>query len=1128
MSTLDNTEPTTETEDTLPTDFLFVGDVAAQPPSLEQVLDAFASAQEIGDAQRLEGVPPFDGTYSIDGLLYVVLDERVLEVQLILGTADFQIVRTNTSRHAGGKQRLMGWVVRYNAETKRWKAIACLAQPPAAPRTTCLPDNINALLNEEDVQILENACADYVSRLTESPSERYPLFCLLFSDALSTSNPAAQTPETVTHILDNGLSSTSAIEIGRLLLSALNWYGGNEGEETDTDILKDLVQAALMLELDPLARQRVGYVAGFDLQGPEHWGESYPKRRQELEAFLGRKFADDVNKPLAGQLALRVLSPAIPDFFVEGIPDDLQYGTARWANFAHGVALAEAIYSSSPASLNFEQLLRLPLQLSSEATEDELSLIALTRLSPALQWAVANGVLPNKVMRAYTQEESVQAVTALDEFQVKAAKAIAAMCRDIPDRFRIADREFKKAFGQGYEAGRLIPMRPSTVGARMEYSLRLRSPYAKANQFALFDVFMAGYLKNGDDLFEYDAQPTEIGRPFTDPGIARLTGIDIPKMYEEEFADYAAKAPAAYATLIEDLLSRQPQDDRIALCEGALKIYVLQRATRKLYQSETERDRELHRGRKGFIIECQYSGQRIVYEVFPLAGLVQRRTDMMTINLEELYEQRPSGSRNIYRTAPTLNVDWNAYSEVATPHSGVTSEVIAILIGHYREMTLVNPSLSPARFKHIATLISNNHLFFDRKLKYEQHRHQTSSEMAGDHRPFVLSVAEMLIPGLSCLTAGTKGGSAAHCVMDLGMILLLPAFKFVGGSLSLAGKTGQLGIRTLPAFGKLATTALKSASARYWMALNPAMTAAALNGVYKGIFSNALSKRLNTFIKTQTGRADSYRLASGIPTRINTGTWRPMNPDDALRKVRHVPDVPVRRTRRTAINPESYHLLKPASGRPYGPQLLKKQTKLPLFNPPQRINNRIGYVLSPQPLPTPSPGTLGKRIESADELDAFLKKHAILTKDQKANDLRANIEDNVPMHIYKKKDGSEGLVVRDTEAEIYADAFNNGTVYFGKTYDYKLIRTWEVGAESGSGTIVNIPLGSLIVSRPAMDPARLRSIRKMIQEGIPLPAVKVRKTAGTYEVIDGNHRVTIARQLELETAPAIISSQANP
>jgi ParB-like chromosome segregation protein Spo0J len=50
----------------------------------------------------------------------------------------------------------------------------------------------------------------------------------------------------------------------------------------------------------------------------------------------------------------------------------------------------------------------------------------------------------------------------------------------------------------------------------------------------------------------------------------------------------------------------------------------------------------------------------------------------------------------------------------------------------------------------------------------------------------------------------------------------------------------------------------------------------------------------------------------------------------------------------------------------------------------------------------------------------------------------------------------------------------------------------------------------------------------MIQEGIPLPAVKVRKTAGTYEVIDGNHRVTIARQLELETAPAIISSQANP
>lgn len=1123
MSTLDTTDQPAQNEETSQTEFLFVGDIAAQPPPLEQMLDAFASSQEIGAAQRFEDALPFDGTYDIGGLLYVELEQRVYEVQLILGTSDFQIVRTNPEDEAGEKLALPGWVLRYETATKTWQAFPTPAEAASTSRITRLPAAIDALLNDQDTQILEQACAHYVNRFTDTPSEHLPLFHLLFDEALELPLPAGRALRTATEILETGLSSTQATEIGTLLLSALDWYGGKEEEQTDADIRKDLVRAALMLELDPMAKQKIGYVAGFDLQGPEQWGSSYAKRREELEAFLGQKFADNLNKPLAGQIALRVLSSAIPDFFVEGIPDDLQYGTARWANFAHGVALAEAIYRSSAASLPFEELLKLPLALSSQATEDELSLIALTRVLPALQWAAANGVLPHRVTRVYSEKESVRAVTTLDTFLVKAAEAVEALCREVPDRFTIADREFKTAFGPGYQAGRLIPMRPSTVGARMEYSLRLRSPYAKANQFALFDVFMAGYLKDGDNLFEYDAQPTEIGRPFIDPGIARLTGIDIPKMYDDEFADYRAKAVPGYATVIEDLLSRQPREDRIALCEGALKVYILQIATRKLYRSETTRDRELHRGRKGFIIECQHEGKRIVYEVFPLAGLVQRRTDMLTINLEDLYEQRPSGSRNIYRVAPTLNVDWDAYSEIAIPQPGLTSEVIAVLMGRYRKVKLANPPLSSARFRHIAGLIAKNHLFFDHELEYELHRHQTGSEMAGDNYPIALRFAEMLIPGLSCLTAGTKGGSVTHCVMDLGSLLLLPAFKFVGGSLSLAGKIGQLGIRALPAFGRLASVALRSVAAQYWLALNPAMTLASLNVIFKAVFPMRLAKRLSTLLKTRAGRADAYQLTAGLPTPMNAGTWRALNPDDSLRQVRHVPDVVIRHRRRTATAPGAYHLVRPASGRAYGPQLLKKRTKAPFFKPPQRVKNRIGYLLSPQPLPPPSTGTLGRRLRSADELDTYLQQHPIAITDLKASDLRAEIEEyGASIHTYiKRRDGSESLVLHDPEENLYFDVFDNSVVYVGETYDYRAIGTWITAPET-TGTIVHLPLGNLNPGREATLAPRLKAVREVIEAGIPLPPIKVRRAGDTYDIVDGNHRATIAERLQLQTVPAII------
>jgi hypothetical protein len=740
---------------------------------------------------------------------------------------------------------------------------------------------------------------------------------------------------------------------------------------------------------------------------------------------------------------------------------------------------------------------------------------------------VANNVLADKPLRSYSDAEIEQAVSALEAALQSAKNAVDALIDKVPDRYAIGEREFATAFGQDHSEGRLLRMRPTTIGARMEYSLKALSPNAKANQFALMDVFIAGHMKNGNDLFEYDSRPTEIGHPFIHPGIARLRGIDIPKMYDDEFANYERKAKSGYAAIIEALLAQLSPDNREAINSGTLRVHILQPRTGPHLPPETGPDGALTNGRLGFIIECDYLGQHQTFEVFPLAGIIQRRTDLAPIVPKEMNITRIVKIPGVHypkgRTiAGPMNVDWNAYNTVAAPRPGIISTVIPKMIKQYKAQEPIIRTLSSDRFKDIASLISNSHLFFDRDLVYEQHLHKTASERTADNYPLALRFAEMLIPGLSCLTAGTKGGSVANCVLDLGSILLLPAFKFASGSLTLASKINNLGTRTFPVFRGLAHQLVKSAGISYWQALNPALPLAALGKVFKTVFQiNRLARNLSTLIKTRTGRAGTYRLTSGVHTPASAGTWRPLRNNDLLGQVNHVPNVPIRHLPPCAITRGAYHLIKPSSGLAYGPRLLEKRTKVPFFNPPQRIKTHIGYVQSPPSTPKPATGKLGKRLENTDELDTFLTQNGIEATSQKVGNLRAELLDGTPIYFYTRKDGSKGLVMHDVWDKLYTDAFNNGTIYVGKTYNYKALGTWLTDSDD-TRLVVNIPLGKLNLSREKTITSRLESIREAIEEGIPLPPVEVRKSGDFYNVINGNHRVNIADQLELQTVPAII------
>ena len=71
--------------------------------------------------------------------------------------------------------------------------------------------------------------------------------------------------------------------------------------------------------------------------------------------------------------------------------------------------------------------------------------------------------------------------------------------------------------------------------------------------------------------------------------------------------------------------------------------------------------------------------------------------------------------------------------------------------------------------------------------------------------------------------------------------------------------------------------------------------------------------------------------------------------------------------------------------------------------------------------------------------------------------------------------------------------------------------------------VVHVSPQLLTASRKDLITERLDAIKSGIIDGQYLPAIDVKPlTGGFYPVVNGNHRLAIARELELETVPVLI------
>lgn len=1118
-------------------------DAALAPPA--GLLEPYVSTQSLTGHVALEDVGPFNGVYNIDGLLFIELDGHTYEVEFDSDNFRFNVVSPNAPAQASDEgaseptnreQILREWHPLYLEDCQKWMLLsvgARLNDAEQPARLMTLPQRVDALLKFDDLLTISETVKGFVqSQVSQDAhsARTHTLLLLLAAPHLppsTLSHDNAKRAQQLSIVLEQMISSAQADTLAGQLLSALKWYGGDEGETTVPVIRQHLVWAALMLELNPPRQQRRDYIAGYDLEGPQNWGLTYPQRREQLLVALSAKTS-------LPELALHILTPALPDFMVQGIDEDLRHGTAPWANFIHGVSLANALDPASAPTLTFEALIRLPMTLSKAAAPEELMLIAATRVGPSLTWAIANGVLPGKARTDYSSSELATAASALDAHIANGVSAAEGLTREAPDRVQMALQKLHQLFGDRAEQIKKRIMHPVNIADRFDYSLRSDDMYSGA-QFYLLDVFAAGHMKNGMDKFQPVSSHDQVlvNRAFG--SIAhQLEGIDIPHMFEGSYRFYEAQSRLAYTFIVDSMWAQIPGEDRRALHYGRVKIHTLRTFTGKVAGMESVQDRERARGRYGFILECNYQNTSFFYELFPLKGIAIRHARMAIPTKPK--HAHPSALPSFLEivSGSEISVDWNAYASLSAPVSGAVSLVISEVITELAPIEepdndIPTPLTSP-RLNAISIAVASHHLFFYPHDAYQRLRHETGSEEVANNYPTLLRELALIVPGLSCVNSIiTDEAPAIVCALE-GLTFGIPALKLLRGTIQLAFRAGKLLItKVLPRFASLSTEVIMQ-STQFQRAMKTAGTLmpGALNRLagakaFDLSAFHALASRLRSYAVPASDLTGGLRHVSGIPTITVPAQWRGTGAFDTLVEVSGIQNVPVRQLSNAVSGTLGRHYLI-EFGMAYGPPLIVRQSATAAL---QRVNGRVGYPMSGRgairsPLAKPVHTRLGAQVKSSTALEEVIEANNISATPEQLSLIKTAMDDGAPLFVYTTRDGAASLALRDVYDDIYLDAFTNNRVSISGFYDHAVEKTWRVDpALQANVRQINPQL--LTTNGRELIKERFDAIKSGIMDGQYLPPIHVSHMAGGfYPVINGNHRLAVAREMKLETVPVLI------
>lgn len=776
---------------------------------------------------------------------------------------------------------------------------------------------------------------------------------------------AARVRQTPTVYLEQILQSADASQLAKSLLTKLGWYGSDTEQDDSPLVRNKLLSRAIRLweQRDTDAERDI---AGYPWHQRSNYGKSYQAIWSEFEDHL--LSSNRVTSEIEAVLLACLYRCEFPiDFHRSDTPVDLPYRSSLvWVNFVHGLHLADAIEPDRVPHMTFQQLVDFPLEESTEATEQELDIVAWSRIAPAMDWAVANGIVQEDRNAEYSESTKKRVMEALDQHTEVMKTTLKQLDIDPPKRWEIADREIKKVFGQQVftsDGRKLVRYLGPDTGSRFVPDLRQKS-------VSFRDVYMwKGHKDKTWLITGYDGESVSTARfsirsdgsiettaKWIPEAIRLRTLPDVNVLFESQYNTYLNMIKSAYRQLLISLFSHLPHDDRLAIEYGETKIYTVRSSTKDLEASQEKPSLTMPlRLRMGFILSMTYNDRTCWYECLPRAGIIRQRTDFNADMLNgrlTTEEWRIRGKvRVTVRRGKPVPLDWDAYEIGRAPKKEATCIAIIEQLGVTfppEAPTGHPPAITSKRASEIALFIARDHLYVAEDKLYANARQQTELEKAEERRHTLLIKIGKWVPFFGNLDDlhsddPRKSINAVFGMFTDTLSFALPLGKFVSGSARLASTAVRLGYKqVLPQFSRL-TQKLLITSLRNFNPLDgaPTLGKVLVHGLYavNRLALRAAIRQINRL----TGRAGSYDFVKGLPQVTDPGSYKLLAASDNLVSTRGFDDLPARRVDSATLL--DYRMLDPMTDKPFGPPLADKLYRLSLgrsaYRPIQKTDQHV-------------------------------------------------------------------------------------------------------------------------------------------------------------------------------------------
>lgn len=426
-----------------------------------------------------------------------------------------------------------------------------------------------------------------------------------------------------------------------------------------------------------------------------------------------------------------------------------------WVNYQHGVNLAEAIEPGLSKRMTRDELIAYPGKMSAISVTPEQDLvIAGARVGPALEWAVANGVLSQQT--TYTQDEVHTALSTLDQHLAEMEKAVKSLVTPSPMR---------------------------------------KNYYTHSTTYTAHDI------ENKSE--QYKKYPVAVYDE---------------KKFSDDFKSDLESKKASYGTLIKHLISTLPEKDRNVIERGQVELYALAPAgpqtepARDVFVMKV-----VHDGiTRVYTVNPQLGqiSQRDDYKsLFTDAGVIGRKrlADGTEANEFTLWKKRPNIQESKYRPKVDRQGNESINNEPFNSAIYMLSSLGKLPAPTQNENEQSAPkTLFSQRSNEIANVISNK-LFYvneDDLLSMAKDDPDRVTDQETKDRAYIKSrkgfvgVLKGFVPfwrGIELLVAGRTIEGVSQIWIDI-LSAMLPVERALGGLL----KGGaQLVKSTLPAFSKL-------------------------------------------------------------------------------------------------------------------------------------------------------------------------------------------------------------------------------------------------------------------------------------------------------------------------------------